>query len=116
MDAVALPFRGTTRSMIQQQPVAPRFLWLAGPLLTFTLLFTHDTWGVEAVALYLVRTALFAVIAFDFWRYPNPERNARTNAVLTGIMVTMAVAATVLGSLSLYHLWRAAQIDQRLGG
>ncbi|MFN4250334.1 hypothetical protein [Deinococcus sp.] len=80
------------------------------------MLFTHDTWGVEAVALYLVRTALFAVIAFDFWRYPNPARRARTNAALAGIMVTMAVAATILGSLSLYHLWRAAQIDQRLGG
>ncbi|MCD0178075.1 hypothetical protein IHN32_19240 [Deinococcus sp. 14RED07] len=102
--------------MIQQQSVAPRFLWLAGPLLTFSLLFTHDTWGVEAVALYVVRTALFAVIAFDFWRYPNPARRARTNAVLAGIMVTMAVAATILGSLSLFYLWRAAQIDQRLGG
>ncbi|GAA0505493.1 hypothetical protein [Deinococcus depolymerans] len=102
--------------MTQQQPVAPRFLWVAGPLLPTTWLFGSDTWSVEAVALHLVRTALAAVVAFHFWRFPNPERSARTNTVLTAFMVASAVGIAVFGTLSLYYLWRAAQIDQLLGG
>ena len=102
--------------MTQQQSVAPQFLWVAGPLLPITWLFGIDTWSAESVALHLVRTALAAVVAFHFWRFPNPERSARTNTVLTAFVVASAVGVAVFGTLSLYYWWRADQIDHLLGG